>query len=318
MHIGASAPIQAVIICTRNRAEDLRRTLGSIAALKDRPEMLVLVVDGSDESQLRASRRASVQFETLDVAHLPFKGSPAGTRQRNYGLDHLPPSVEIVHFIDDDVVVLPGYFRRLTATLARHPTVGGVGGVILDRDASETGVAAYLLKRFFLLSSSSPGRVLPSGHVGSLTPNAERIPVEWLSTCSSTYRRAVFEQYRFDPRVEGPSPRLEDLDFSYRVRRSWTLLAEPRARLIHYTSAVNRRSVEAFAAESLPRRYWFVEKNIRHPLRKPAFWWATFGQVLATLTSSHPRKKEALRGLLRGVRDVWRRAHPLLRRSART
>jgi GT2 family glycosyltransferase len=126
----------------------------------------------------------------------------------------------------------------------------------------------------------------------------------------------VFDTHRFDPEVEGRSPRLEDLDFSYRVGRIWKLLAEPRAQLIHRTSRANRRNVADFAAEAVPRRYWFVEKNIRHPLRKPAFWWAMLGRMLALLASPNPEKEEVLRGHLRGLRDVWRRHHPLSRTSS--
>lgn len=312
MPCGTASPVQAVIICTRNRPDDLYRTLRSTAASEARSPMLVMIVDGSDKSQSRRNRRVVADLEAIDIRHLPFPETPAGTRQRNYGIDHLPSSVEVVHFVDDDVTVLPGYFDRLAQTLSRHPDVGGVGGLILDPNASNPRHRSHLFRRLFLLSSARPGRVLPSGHVSALTPSPHPFPVAWLSTCASSYRRTVFDRYRFDPAAEGASPRLEDLDFSYRVRRSWKLLAEPRARLIHTPSAVNRRSAKDFAAESLPRRYWFVEKNIRHPFRKPAFWWATFGRLLAVLTSNKPEKWAVLRGLLQGMRTVWQRAHPLL------
>jgi hypothetical protein len=47
-------------------------------------------------------------------------------------------------------------------------------------------------------------------------------------------------------------------------------------------------------------------------LRKPAFWWATLGQLLATVSSRKPYKWESLRGLWQGIRAVWLRDHPLL------
>lgn len=313
-----SAPTAAVLICTRNRVEDLACTLSSIEAVERPPGMLIAIVDASDEEAAQANWSTVQQLTALNVEYYRFRGSPAGTRQRNYGIDRLPCSVRIVHLIDDDVTVLPGYFCRISRTLTRYPGIGGVGGFIVEQDSTKNGTRAarpHWLQRLFLLSSRKPGRVLPSGHTSPVASSSEPRRVEWLSSCASSYRRDVFDTYRFDPSVEGRSPRLEDLDFSYRVSQSWKLLAEPRARLIHRPSTSNRRDTESFAAESLARRYWFVEKNVRHAFRKPAFWWATFGHMLAATTSSRPEKWAVLRGLWHGVRTVWKRDHPLLCRQ---
>ena len=310
-----SAPSEAVIICTRNRPADLARALHSIAVAAAEPSaLLILIVDASDEDATQANREMVSRMEELNVQYNAFHGSPSGTRQRNDGLDQLLPSVEIIHFIDDDVVVLPGYFRHLAQTLRRHPEAGGVGGLIIEADSSQP-VRPHWMHRLFVLSSIQSGRILPSGHTTTIHPERGLQRVEWLSSCASSYRREVFETHRFDSSVEGRSPRLEDLDFSYRVGQLWHLLADPCAQLIHHPSAANRRKTEDFAAESLPRRYWFVEKNIRHPLRKPAFWWATFGQLLAAATSQKSTKWSVFRGLCAGIRTIWHRDHPLLRRS---
>ncbi|WP_423818444.1 glycosyltransferase family A protein [Salinibacter ruber] len=123
-HTGAS---EAVVICTRNRPVDLARTLKSVAEqcrAHDRP---VVVVDGSDRDD--AERTAGV-VQSWGDEELPFSyhrhsGRPAGTRQRNVGVDLLPETVRIVHFIDDDVTVHPGYFEALSAVLRTEPNVGG-------------------------------------------------------------------------------------------------------------------------------------------------------------------------------------------------
>ena len=306
-----SSKKEAVIIATRNRPSDLKRTLESITHADSSDDLLIMIIDGSNSAQARANQHVLDKFSLITTVYHSFPGRPAGTRQRNYGVDHLPDSVQLVHFIDDDVKVSPDYFRQITSTFQDHPRVGGVGGFIVEQNPISQS-QSISLRRLFFLDAKEPGSVLPSGHV-SYFPESDQIhPVQWLSTCSSSYRRAIFDEYRFDPAVEGPSPRLEDLDFSHRVRQSWTLLFQPKARLIHYVSPVNRLKRKRFVAERLIRRYWFVEKNIRHPLRKPAFWWATLGQTLAMLTSSYPDKWKALRGHLRGIRDVLTRNHPLL------
>lgn len=306
---------QAVVICTCDRPRDLHRTLASIADQENAAELLVVVVDASEPSKQRENQDAATSFPTLDVRHMAYTGQPAGTRQRNFGIEHLPPSVEFVHFIDDDVTVLPGYFRRLADVLRTHPEIGGVGGRILEPNRPEPSSRPPWLKRLFLLTSDVPGRVLPSGHTSSAQfcpPFSHLLPTQWLSTCASTYRRAVFAQYRFDPAVEGPSPRLEDLDFSYRISRCWPLFVDSEARLIHHRSPLHRHNAERTACESVVRRYWFIEKNIAHPLRKAAFWWAFAGQVLAASTSDKPKAHAWRRGLLRGACTLLTRSHPLL------
>lgn len=304
---------QAVVIATRNRPEDLKRTLRSIEQASQSDELLVVVVDASDLPQAFSNQQYIEAHTSLHIQYHSFPGSPAGTRQRNYGVDLLPSSVVIVHFIDDDVEVHPDYFRHLATTLHNHPEAGGVGGYITETTSNTSNRPAWI-RRLFLIESPQIGAVLPSGHVSRCRceETHDVYPVDWLSTCASSYRRDVFDDYQFDPAAEGPSPRLEDLDFSYRVSQSWNLLFQPRAELTHYPSSVNRRPAQQRAAERIARRYWFVEKTIRHPLRKPAFWWATFGQALAILTSSKDHKWDALRGHLQGIRTVLMRDHPLL------
>lgn len=310
-------PAHAVIICTRNRPADLRRTLGSIAALGDEAAaLLVLVVDASDAAAAAKNRRTAARASGLALRRVPYPGPPSLTRQRNFGLDQLPASVEIVHFVDDDVTVLPGYFTRLAAYLDGHPGVGGVGGCLCEPDRPAVATRGRLLRRFFFLDGEPPGRVLPSGialpaQVNSACGPAVRT-VAWLSGCSSTYRRTLLDTHRFDPALSGYAL-FEDLDLSYRIGQVTGLAVVPGARLVHHRSAQNRHRAGRYAYSAVVHRYWFVQKNLSHPLRRAAFWWAMLGQALARFFSRHPARRASLRGHLRGIRTVLRRGHPLLR-----
>ena len=310
---------QAVVICTRNRPADLRRTLGSIA--EQRVALLVVVVDASDEAQAAQNRSRT---DCLPHSkYLAYPGAPSSARQRNFGVNRLPASAEVVHFLDDDVTLLPNYFCRLTETLCQNPELGGVGGIMTASDR-RSSKRPSLAEKLFLLGSASPGRVLSSGfttpaRLSNVPPSKETagrtlVPVQWLSSCASSYRRAVFDEFRFAPSLSDYAM-LEDLDFSYRVGQVWKLAVAPTARLVHHVSPTNRYNTLRLAQTSTIHRYWFMEKNIRHPLRKPAFWWATLGQALARLTSRKPTAKASLRGLWEGVQAIWRRDHPLLQQE---
>lgn len=310
------ATFEAVIVCTRNRSGELGETLKSMAAQSGGQNRPVIVVDGSDRDE--AERTARVvrvwQDQGLPFFYHQYSGAPAGTRQRNAGVDLLPDSVEVIHFIDDDVALRPGYFETILGALRRHPSLLGVGGVILESGEGSSGPPVHWAERFFLLRSDQPSRVLPSGQTTAAWSTGERKvqPADWLSTCASSYRAEVFETHRFDSTVEGPSPRLEDLDFSFRVAQDGPLAVVAEARCVHRVSPRNRRDTAATTRERLVRRYWFVEKNMDHLSNRLAFWWSALGQLIALVVSSNPDSQEALQGHLRGLRQVWNRTHPLL------
>jgi len=310
-----SVPTHAVVICTRNRPADVERVLKSLSEQRSDERFEVLVVDASDAEKAEAVRRATDVTKGLEVRYVPYEDAPSLARQRNYGVGKLSNDVRIVHFLDDDVTLEPGYLEVLRQTLARQPGIGGIGGLVLDERTHEvTGWSKRIASLIFLLEPLRPGKVLPSGGLigPQSAPLTEPTKVQFLGGCAS-YRRELIARFRFDERLEGYSMD-EDLDFSYRVGRSADLVVHPEARLHHRLSQEARHSVRESRRDLLVHRYWFVEKNLRHPLRKPAFWWKILGSYLMASLSKNPEAREAKRGIEEGARMAWTRTHPLLRR----
>jgi GT2 family glycosyltransferase len=271
-------------------------------------------VDASDPEVRRQNASTIDALSDLPVRHLPYPNPPSSARQRNCAIDRLSPSIEIVHFVDDDVTVGTNYFDAIRGFLQANPAAGGAGGIIHE-PAVPSSSHPRLLKRLFLLDSSRRGRVLPSGQTTSAQESSHSAPsvtqTEWLSSCSCSFRRSLLEEHRFDNSLEGYSM-LEDLDLSYRISRTAPLYVIPEARLVHHRSPINRKVAEDYMYHQIVHRRWFVEKNLGRACHRAAFWWATLGQVLATRSSSRPEAHAAYRGLVRGVRTVLRRDHPLL------
>lgn len=304
------ASAEAVIICTRNRPDDLSRTLQSVVTQAGAADRSVLIVDASDPPVPQTNEATVEKLGTPRWTYLSYDARPSASRQRNYGIAHLPPGVKVVHFLDDDVDLHPNYFRVLARALHAHEEVGGVGGLTYEDALSQ--LSPSLFHRRFLLEGP-PGDVLPSGHVTSpqrLSHSADPpdvpIATSFLSGCSSSYSREVLRHTQFDPSLERHSF-LEDLDFSYRVSQSYNLQVVPEASLHHHLSPQNRASVAQQAEEKIRHRYWFVCK---HDLSTMAFWWSVLGQFLARILSSHPQANASLRGLLRGIGRVWRQDIP--------
>lgn len=311
-------PVAALIVCTLNRTDDLHRTLASVAAQEEVEALTVIIVDASS-AEIFARNAAMVhRVDTLSIEHVPFDDTPSLARQRNRGLDTLRDEIEVVHFLDDDVTLRPGYFKTLHRVLAMDAAIGGVGGLEVVPGRSVSGSGFGWLRRLFLLSTNNPGRVLISG---STTP-AQAMPldattiVEWLGGCCA-YRRSLLDLHRADADLEGYSLD-EDLDLSYRIGRESTLVVEPSAVFDHHVSAMNRHTATTMARDQVIHRYWFVEKNIRSRWKKPAFWWSMAGRWIALRRTKHAMVSEIRAGFQQGLHMTWHRAHPLLNRNKRS
>jgi GT2 family glycosyltransferase len=312
-----SSVSEAIVMCTRNRPAELRRTLSSIEACCPSADRLLVVVDASDGAERMRTRSLVERFAPCPSVHWPYAPPPSSARQRNAALDRLPRSVEVVHFIDDDVTVHPGYFEALASKLRTAPDVGGVGGCIQEPERPSSSPYRARLRRLFGLAHPVPGRVLRSGvatTAQSPSPDAASSvrETEWLSSCASSYCRTLLDRHRFDSALTGYAM-LEDLDLSYRIHQDARLVVVPTARLTHRRSARNRFDAERYSHALTVHRRWFVEKHFGDARARRAYWWSQVGRLLALLASSNPHRTAALQGLLRGLRTVLRRDHPLLR-----
>ncbi len=296
-----------VVICTRNRPDDLARALQ--LSQECSPDIPMLVADASD-----GGRDLAVQnLVAIYPSAILLSCTPGLARQRNQALEYLrelplPPGV--VHFIDDDTEPLPGYFQEVEAAFAREPDLGGVGGVIVGEQVPRFG----RLKRLFRLSSSSAGVVLPSGK--STMPYFE----DWVPTapqrlpgCAMSYRMSHIDGLTFDNRLEGYSYG-EDVVFSYALSERHPLLVEPRARVRHHLSPVNRQSRFQVARDGILLRHRFVRENERRGLSVGAFWWSVASDVALRLVKGvvtlDPNSLATARGMAAGAWDVVRRPLP--------
>jgi GT2 family glycosyltransferase len=300
---------EAVIICTRNRPADLARLLDNLASHSGIDQRLIMIVDASDEKWRRENENRITGRQGLTVVYLPYSKEPSLARQRNFGLRSLPEHVEIVHFLDDDVILEADYLNFVAEGFSEDGVVG-VGGKIVPReDAGQSGHFG----RFFLLESGRKGRILCSGAAtpGQVGASGSPFATEWLGGCACSFRRDLFETELFDDRLTGYSLD-EDLDFSYRASRRGRLLVIPAAVVHHHESPIDRSDIETYARDRMIHRYWFLEKNIQHPLRKPAFWWSCLGRLIGARLSSKSTARAYVSGYIEGMRTVFRRDHPLL------
>ena len=122
-----SRPAVSVVVCTRDRPEQLRVALASLVALLDGdggvPGLEVVVVDNASSTPLTRDVVAALGHPRVRLVEAPVPGL---SRARNVGL--LAARHDVVAFTDDDVVVDPGWPAALADAFARN----GSGGTASD------------------------------------------------------------------------------------------------------------------------------------------------------------------------------------------
>jgi GT2 family glycosyltransferase len=273
-------PEVSVVVCTRNRPDDLAACLASLG-VQTQPPAEVVVVDASDGDAPRRRVEAwAARTPRVRVVRVP--AAPGLTRQRNLGVT--ASRGEVVTFLDDDVVLAPDYLGAIGALFAADPALGGAEGVVETPPLRGRRRLANAVRACFGMNTlGRPRGVKRSGFIAyDPWPPAPQA-VTCLVGCNMSYRRVVFDRFRFDEWYDGYGLG-EDVDFSYRVSRVFRLVQTPAARLEHRCSPVARAARPALHEMGRVNHYYFVRKNLPPtPRTWLCFAWSEAGEWLAVL-----------------------------------
>jgi GT2 family glycosyltransferase len=278
-----------VVICTRNRPTELETALESVAA-QTRAPTTVIIVDASDDEATHALTQRWSSSGPLGSPIRYLNASPGLPAQRNLGVDI--STADVVHFIDDDVVLDREYLASIAAVFERDSEcqIVGVGGLVTNQPSHEPRI----WWRTALLDSRRSGVILKSGANIIVTTAHELMRVQWLSGCSMSYRADVVRRLRFDEGLPGYAS-MEDVDFGFRAARVGKLVLEPEARLVHNTSPIERWDDSTISRAFTYRRGWFVEKNLPRWCLIPFWWSVVAGAAIHTCVALAKRDRKNLR-----------------------
>lgn len=287
----------AVIIPTRNRATALRRTLESLGAQSPQPAELI-IVDASEDSSTRG-----VCEETVPGLHSVVSWCRAdvlgAATQRNQGVR--ASSRSVVGFMDDDILFEPLCFARLWSALQSDPHLGGVNAMITNQRYQRPGRISRFVFRLMAgrAERSYAGRVL--GPAVNLLPEdsddlPEIVPVEWLNTTCTLYRRESLPDPPFPAHFTGYSL-MEDLTLSLTVGKRWKLANARTARIYHDSQPGTHKSDSAGLAEMhLLNRYYVMKRVLGRSRFQDHFnlaVWMTFSHISALAGGSGWRSQVA-------------------------
>jgi GT2 family glycosyltransferase len=163
-------PTISVLICTKNRRDDVARALASLRAdgVEREGVEIVVIEETAEPAPIHGVRYVTLPPEGRGFAYV-----------RNRAVETAKGSLLV--FVDDDCEVERGWFDALVAPLLADPGVGGAAGAVLVRDCNAIGYAESILGfpggglRYL---DAAGGRVVPTAH---------------LSTCNCAYRREAIE-----------------------------------------------------------------------------------------------------------------------------
>ena len=246
----------AVLIVTRERPGKLERTLQGLAhqtvgALR----LAVFVLDsGSDATTLEAYRRVMASlvgtFGVLRLWHAKKNiGPAAGLR---FLSEHIPPGVEFVVKLDDDVLVDPVYLESILGLLDTFPEVGAVTGVVrfLDAPAKVWEAGFHFLK---VIVQSIPDRKLRSG-------DSSRSGKEFsdIVSCAMVIRRSALAGCGGFPSEYFLYK--DDTDLCYRLRQSGYKLVVNYAVAAYHDVPTSRRATRFVLYNDVVSRWVFARK----------------------------------------------------------
>ena len=220
-----SEPRLSVIICTRERPDDLERCLAALARQTVGPLDIVVVDNAPRTSRTReAAERAGVRYV--------LEPRPGLNRARNAGLR--AALSEWIAYTDDDAVPDPDWAEVLLEALAEPQAgqVGGVAGIMLPLELETE--AQHLFERYL------------GGEAGRRKAHQRRVFEPPFSPAGAgqvgaganmAFRRAALDSVGpFDEAFDCGTKTRSGGDtemFARLIAAGWTLVYEPRARVLH-------------------------------------------------------------------------------------
>jgi GT2 family glycosyltransferase len=214
----------SLIICTRDRPDELRRCLASLPAQSYPPTEVIVVDNASRDNRTRqVAEAAGVTYVRED--------RPGLSHARNSGIRH--SSAEVIAFTDDDVILHPRWLERLLFALQESEALAVTGLVLpaeLDTEAQQLfethwgfsqGYEPLEFGQEFFAADRSTG--CEAWNIGA--------------GASMAFRRRAFEKAgHFDVRLgAGAAGCSEDSEFWHRILSiGGTCRYEPAAVAYHY------------------------------------------------------------------------------------
>jgi glycosyltransferase involved in cell wall biosynthesis len=215
----------SVIVCTRDRPEQLRHCIAAISDCEPRPGEIIVVDNSSTPGSLDIALK---NFPSVRIVH---ESRPGLSFARNTGL--AAATGTIIAFTDDDVTVTPNWIKALAVSFSNQ-NVGAVTGPVLPGCLQSDAEFAFEFDIGGLASSFEPR----SFDKSFLDTGILKAPHVWEIGAGANFsiRKAVLDDIGpFDERLgAGAAGCSEDSEFLYRLLQAdWICHYRPEVVVRH-------------------------------------------------------------------------------------
>lgn len=267
----------ALIIATKDRPAQLQRLLNNIAEQSLQPDQIV-VVDGSDNP----NEDISAYLETTDIEYIRIH-PPALTKQKNAGVNMVKGDIDLVGFVDDDVIFEKNSLAEMISFWQYVPeNQGGAGFNLCGYKYSDSWLRSFF-QRIFFIDDSEFGRVLRSGFNTRIWDTEYNQSSDWLGGGYTVWRKKIFETFSFNEWFVG-SGLWEDVFFSHSVRRKYCFTIVAKAKAYHLEGPVPNSQQIRIGKTQILNWVYFVRHN--SDLSLIMCLWACSGRTSWNLTKS--------------------------------
>tara|TARA_R110002049_G_scaffold55701_2_gene154081 strand:+ start:2921 stop:3838 length:918 start_codon:yes stop_codon:yes gene_type:complete len=263
----------SIVICTKDRPDDLNRLLDSITHQNLLPNSLI-VVDGSDDPVEHVVKR----FSGLNIDYIAVR-PPSLPKQRNVGISRLKKETDWVGFLDDDLVLEKDSFEQIVNSIYTFKGLKALGGISMM--ITNVPEAPYSpLRGLFLLDHKQDGHFTSSACSGMLRKINNTIEVQWLSGGVTFWSKKVLDEHSFDEWFAGTGY-MEDVDFSYSVSKNYSLAYCGTAKCEHFQHPVSKKKMYTLGVWQITAWWYFVKKF--KDFNKLATLWSMIGLTFINL-----------------------------------
>lgn len=228
-------PNASVIICTRDRPDELRRCLSSLPQQSVPPAEVIVVDNASTGSQTREVALAAGAIYVRE-------DRPGLDIARNRGAKRA--SSEIIAYTDDDVLLHPQWLEQLITAFDR-PSIGAVTGLVLPAE-----IATEAQRYFETFWSFGQGYRPQFFRAADFAASKHDVFPAWKigAGASMAFRREVFDRAGlFDERLDvGQAGCSGDSEYWYRLlANGYDCLYQPTSVAFHF----HRRTMDGLAKQ---------------------------------------------------------------------
>lgn len=311
---GFSTDRISVILCTRNRKDDLMRCLQTLHT-QTLPAHEIIIVDSSDmpigpapfdtftnvntQGERGTARGEQSRIHTSGVIYLHTQ--PGLTYQRNRGIQ--AATGDIIFFFDDDVTLEPDYLKTMRNTFIKHPTYAGGMGAVTNIKPYHFNMYRIFRFLFLLDRNHDSGKFTLSGMPTHAYGNSQFQQIQVLGGCCMAFRTWALHEQKFDEQLRFYGY-MEDCDISQRLSRKYPLFYQPAARLAHHESPVNRDKLFHNRAMFIANYSYLFFKNFYPHARWQALFycWTVLGLLLEGVLRAD---RQVFFGYLHGLKHVY-------------